>query len=198
MVKPARAARLLFGSTGSPGRAPKAKAPPSSSAQPMPMQAVPAHLLLLLLLLLPSSRLAPRAPSSSSSAAGGIFSVLSSPGSCWGAHWTPPRSQVQVPSDVSSKEHIQLGWVVRWVLSSPPRATPRLGGVYVSCQCPPCSFVLCTRPARARPSVGGQSPTPAPRQLPWGPPRGWCSGPALAGCRTRISAATRSSKPVCS
>jgi hypothetical protein len=37
-------------------------------------------------------------------------------------------------------------------------------------------LLLCTRPARARPSVGGQSPTPAPRQLPWGPPRGWCSG----------------------
>ena len=56
---------------------------------------------------------------------------------------------------------------------APPRATPRLGGVYVSCQYFPCSFVL--RPARARPSVGGQSPTPAPRQLPWSPPRGWCS-----------------------
>ena len=36
-------------------------------------------------------------------------------------------------------------------------------------------LLLCTRPARARPSVGGQSPTPAPRQLPWSPPRGWCS-----------------------
>jgi hypothetical protein len=54
-----------------------------------------------------------------------------------------------------------------------PRATPRLGGVCVSCQHLPCSFVL-TRPARSRPSIGGQSPTPAPRQLPWSPPRGWC------------------------
>jgi hypothetical protein len=51
-------------------------------------------------------------------------------------------------------------------LAPPPRATPRLGGVYVSCQYLPCSFVLCTRPARARPSIGGQSPNsrsaPAP------------------------------------
>jgi hypothetical protein len=69
--------------------------------------------------------------------------------------------------------------VVRWVLSlvvlsTPPRATPRLGGVYVSCQYPPCSFVLALlRELGLRPSVGGQRPTPAPRQLPWGPaPRG--------------------------
>jgi hypothetical protein len=34
-------------------------------------------------------------------------------------------------------------------------------------------LLLRTRPARARPSIGGQSPTPAPRQLPWSPPRGW-------------------------
>jgi hypothetical protein len=35
-------------------------------------------------------------------------------------------------------------------------------------------LLLCTRPARARPSIGGQSPTHAPRQrqLPWSPPRG--------------------------
>jgi hypothetical protein len=59
---------------------------------------------------------------------------------------------------------------------APPRATPRLGGVYVSCQYFPLPLLLCTRPARARPSVGGQSPTPAPRQLPWSPPRAWRSG----------------------
>ena len=53
---------------------------------------------------------------------------------------------------------------------APPRATPRLGGdVRVV---PVLPLLLCTRPARARPSVGGQSPTPAPRQLPWSPPRG--------------------------
>jgi hypothetical protein len=59
---------------------------------------------------------------------------------------------------------------------APPRATPRLGGVYV-----PCQYCFPTRPARARPSVGGQSPTPAPRQLPRSPPRGRCSDrlPAL-------------------
>jgi hypothetical protein len=34
-------------------------------------------------------------------------------------------------------------------------------------------LLLCTRPARPRPSTGGQSPTPAPRQLPWSPPRAW-------------------------
>jgi hypothetical protein len=28
-------------------------------------------------------------------------------------------------------------------------------------------LLLCTRPARARLLIGGQSPTPAPRQLPW-------------------------------
>jgi hypothetical protein len=43
-------------------------------------------------------------------------------------------------------------------------------------------LLLCTRPARPRPSIGGQSPTPAPRQLPWSPPRGWCS------CRLPYSA----------
>jgi hypothetical protein len=73
---------------------------------------------------------------------------------------------------MSSKEHIQLGWVVRWVLSTPP-------GHLTAGRCvrvvPVLPLLLCTRPARARPSIGGQSPTPAPRQLPWSPPRGWCS-----------------------
>ena len=70
---------------------------------------------------------------------------------------------------MSSKEHIQLGWVVRWVLSTPPGHPAARRCVRVV---PVLPLLLCTRPARARPSVGGQSPTPAPRQLPWSPPRG--------------------------
>ena len=70
---------------------------------------------------------------------------------------------------MSSKEHIQLGWVVRWVLSTPPGHPAARRRVRVV---PVLPLLLCTRPARARPSVGGQSPTPAPRQLPWSPPRG--------------------------
>jgi hypothetical protein len=54
--------------------------------------------------------------------------------------WAPPMYIARA----WALERIQLGWVVRWVLSTPPRATPRLGGVYVPCQCQylPCSFVL--------------------------------------------------------
>ena len=74
---------------------------------------------------------------------------------------------------MSSKEHIQLGWVVRWVLSTPPGHPAARRCVRVV---PVLPLLLCTRPARARPSVGGQSPTPAPRQLPWSPPRAWRSG----------------------
>jgi hypothetical protein len=72
---------------------------------------------------------------------------------------------------MSSKEHIQLGWdwVVRWVLSTPPGHPTAGRCVRVV---PVLPLLLCTRPARARPSIGGQSPTPAPRQLPWSPPRG--------------------------
>jgi hypothetical protein len=65
---------------------------------------------------------------------------------------------------MSSKEHIQLGWVVRWVLSTPPGHPAARRCVRVV---PVLPLLLCTRPARARPSIGGQSPTPAPRQLPW-------------------------------
>jgi hypothetical protein len=59
---------------------------------------------------------------------------------------------------------------------APPRATPRLGGVYVSCQCQylVLPLLLCTRPARARPSIGGQRQAPLPlrassRGVPPGP-----------------------------
>ena len=83
----------------------------------------------------------------------------------------PPH--VRKCHQMSSKEHIQLGWVVRWVLSSPPGHPAAGRGVRVV---PVLPLLLCTRPARARPSIGGQSPTPAPRQLPWSPPRAWRSG----------------------
>jgi hypothetical protein len=82
----------------------------------------------------------------------------------------PPH--VRKCHQMSSKEHIQLGWVVRWVLSTPPGHPTAGRCVRVV---PVLPVLLCTRPARARPSIGGQSPTPAPRQLPWSPPRGWCS-----------------------
>jgi hypothetical protein len=61
-----------------------------------------------------------------------------------------------------------------WVLSTPPRATPRLGGVYVPCQCQyfPCSFVLALRELGLRLGVKARLPLRAPRQLPWSPPRG--------------------------
>jgi hypothetical protein len=80
----------------------------------------------------------------------------------------PPH--VRKCHQMSSKEHIQLGWVVRWVLSTPP-GHPTAGRCVRAV--PVLPLLLCTRPARARPSIGGQSPTPAPRQLPWSPPRAW-------------------------
>jgi hypothetical protein len=83
-----------------------------------------------------------------------------------------------------SKEHMQLGWVARWVLSTPPGhpTAGRCGRRVV----PVLPLLLCTRPApaRARPSIGGQRPS-APlrassrRVLP--------RAGALAGCRTRLS-----------
>jgi hypothetical protein len=64
---------------------------------------------------------------------------------------------------MSSKEHMQLvqvGWVVRWVLSTLP-GHPTAGRCGRVVPVPP--LLLCTRlAARARPSVGGQSPPPAP------------------------------------
>jgi hypothetical protein len=71
------------------------------------------------------------------------------PGS-WGARcslrWTPPRSQV--PSNVIKSQKSTSNSAGSSVGSlAPPRATPRLGGVYtcVSCQYFPCSFVLALR-----------------------------------------------------
>jgi hypothetical protein len=53
-------------------------------------------------------------------------------------------------------------------LAPPPPGHPAAGrcGRVV----PVLPLLLCTLPARARPSVGGQSTPPAPRQLPWSPP----------------------------
>jgi hypothetical protein len=78
---------------------------------------------------------------------------------------------------MSSKEHVQLGWVVRWVLSTPLGHPAARRCVRVVSVLP---LLLCTRPARARPSVGGQSPT---AQLPLrASSRGVLPGPgALAG-----------------
>jgi hypothetical protein len=58
---------------------------------------------------------------------------------------------------MSSKEHMQLGWVVRWVLIT-PRATPRLGGAAVSCQYFPFSFTLALRAPGLR--LGVNAPLP--------------------------------------
>jgi len=64
---------------------------------------------------------------------------------------------------------------------APPRATPRLGGVYVSCQYFPCSFVLALRELGLRLGVKAQLPLRASS-------RGVLPGAgALAGYRTRIS-----------
>jgi hypothetical protein len=61
---------------------------------------------------------------------------------------------------MSSKEHMKLGWVVRWVLSTPPGhpTAGRCGRVV-----PVLPLLLCTRPARAQPSVGGPPPPPPSR-----------------------------------
>jgi hypothetical protein len=56
---------------------------------------------------------------------------------------------------------------------APPRATPRLGGVYVSCQCQcfPCSFVLALRELGLRLGVKAQLPLRASsRGVPPGAP----------------------------
>jgi hypothetical protein len=45
---------------------------------------------------------------------------------------------------ISSRGHMQLGWVVRWVLSTPP-GPPHGWAAAVSCQYFPCSFVLALR-----------------------------------------------------
>jgi hypothetical protein len=77
----------------------------------------------------------------------------------------PPPFASAIKNKMSSKEHIQLGWVVRWVLSTPP-GHPAAGWCFRFVSVLP--LLLCTRPARARPSIGGQSPPPpAPRSALW-------------------------------
>jgi hypothetical protein len=84
--------------------------------------------------------------------AGGIFSAP------WGARWTPPRSQV--PSNVIKRAHPTSNSAGSSSVGSlaPPRATPRLGSVYVSCQYFPCSFVLALRELGLRLGVKAQLP----------------------------------------
>jgi hypothetical protein len=83
---------------------------------------------------------------------------------------------------------MQLGWVVRWVLSTPPgHPTAALGGggAAVSCQYRyfPCSFVLALRELGLR--LGVKAPLPL-RASSRGALPG--AGRALAGYRTPISA----------
>jgi hypothetical protein len=112
-----------------------------------------------------------------------ILNSLKSPG----VLVRPPH--VRKCHQMPSKEHIQLGWVVRWVLSTPPGHGPPRGWAVLPCRAsagtqyavPP--LLLCTRPARARPSIGGlrlgvKAPLPLRASsrgvLPGA--RGWCSG----------------------
>jgi hypothetical protein len=84
--------------------------------------------------------------------------------------------------------------VGRWVLlSTPPGPPPAAGRCGRVVPVPP-FLLLCTfyfvlalrlRELGLRPSIGVQSSTPAPRQLPWGPPRGW---PGWCSCRLPHSA----------
>jgi hypothetical protein len=78
-----------------------------------------------------------------------------------------------------SKEHIQLGWAVRWVLSTPP-GPPRLGGRCVRVV-PVLPLLLCTRPARALSAFGWGVKAQLPLRSS---SRGVLPGPgALAGYR---------------
>jgi hypothetical protein len=109
----------------------------------------------------------------------------------WGARWAPSRSQVP------SKEHMQLGWVVHWVLSPPTPGPPRGWAV---------------RPCRASTSLAPLYSPCASSAFGWGPKpplpfrassRGVLPGAdALAGYRTPIQpvcftkAAALKSKPI--
>jgi hypothetical protein len=113
----------------------------------------------------------------------------------WGARWGPSRSQV--PSDVIKRAHTtRLGRPLGVGSLAPPRATPRLGGATVSCQCLPCSFVLALRELGLR--LGVKAPLPLRASS-----RGVLPGAgALAGYRTPIQpvcftkAAAPKSKPI--
>jgi hypothetical protein len=90
----------------------------------------------------------------------------------WGARWTPPRPQV--PSDVIKRAHPTRNSAGSSVGSlAAPRATPRLGGVYVLClQYFPCSFMYspCASSAfdwGSKPD-SRSAPAPAPVESPPG------------------------------
>jgi hypothetical protein len=131
-------------------------------------------------------------------AAGGLYPVpWVGGGAPWALDPLPFASAISdaIRSHLLSKEHMQLGWVVRWVLSSPPRTTPRLGGAAVSCQYLPCSFLLAPRaPAlrlgiKAPPSRSALAPVespspgaPTPTQQPGKPPCFVCLSSLRAMC----------------
>jgi hypothetical protein len=89
--------------------------------------------------------------------AGGAISIP------WGARWTPPRSQVP-PSAIKRAHPTRLGRPLG-PFSTPPRATPRLGGVGcvrvvpgVSTSLAPLYFVLALRELGLR--LGVKAPLP--------------------------------------
>jgi hypothetical protein len=91
----------------------------------------------------------------------------------WGARWTPDP-----PAFASAIKYHQKSTSNSTGSSvgslAPPRATPRLGGVYVSCQYLPFSFVLALRELGLRLRVKAQlSLRASSRGVP---PRGWRSG----------------------
>jgi hypothetical protein len=83
------------------------------------------------------------------------------------ARWTldPPHvRKSQVPSDVITSQKSTSNSAGSPVGSlAPPRATPRLGGVCVSCQYFPCSFVLALRELGLRLGVKVKAPLPLAR-----------------------------------
>jgi hypothetical protein len=91
----------------------------------------------------------------------------------WGARWTPPGPpRSQVPSNAiksqKSTSDIQLGWVVRWVLSTPP-------GHPAARRCVPCT-------CRASTSLAPlYSPCATSSAFDWGSKPNSCSAPAPVG-----------------
>jgi hypothetical protein len=89
--------------------------------------------------------------------AGGLYPIP------WGARCVGPPP-VRKCHQMPSKEHMQLGWVVRWVLSTPPghpTAGRRCGRVVpVPASYYPCSFVLALRELGLR--LGAKAPQTGP------------------------------------
>jgi hypothetical protein len=84
---------------------------------------------------------------------------------------------------MSSKAHMQLDRVVRWVLSTPARATPRLAGRWAVRRrvMPVLPLLLCTYSPRARLAFGWGSKVKAPLPLRASSPAvGFSPGPVLS------------------